>query len=130
MNHFFKPLITLTFVFFTLSAAAAPKQLITHNYTDVESNAFVAGTIPSQHPTRAHSEGRVYWTAVKMACFGHTVDGKCEAVIKMATNTPSPITLGTVTLDLITGLITPLQLSANGYTMIVNGPGETSLFQQ
>lgn len=130
MNRFLKHFTTFALTLFALSAAAAPKQLITHNTTDAESNAFVAGSIPSQHPTRAHSDGRVYWTAVKMACFGHTVDGKCDAVIKMATNTSSPITLGTVTLDLNTGNITPSQLSSNGYTMIVNGPGETTLLQQ
>jgi hypothetical protein len=130
MNRALKQLITLAFSLFTITAFAAPKQMITHNTTDAESNAFVAGSIPSQHPTKAHSDGRVYWTAVKMACFGHTVDGKCQAVIKMASNTPSPITIGTLTVDLNTGVITPSQISANGYTVLVNGPGETTLLQQ
>ncbi len=39
---------------------AAPKHMITHNKTDFESNAYVDGVIPSQHPTRAHSDGRVF----------------------------------------------------------------------
>jgi hypothetical protein len=130
MNRILKQLITLAFALFSITASAAPKHLVTHNMTNVESNAFVAGSIPSQHPTKAHSDGRVYWTAVKMACFGHTVDGKCQALIKMATNTPSPITVGTVTLDLNSGEITPSQISANGFTVIVNGPGETTLLQQ
>lgn len=130
MSRSLKPFITIALSLSAITASAAPKHLITHNTTDAESNAFVAGSIPSQHPTRAHSDGRVFWTAVKMACFGHTVDGKCQAMIKMATNTPYPITVGTVTLDLNTGEITPSQISANGYTIIVNGPGETTLLQQ
>lgn len=107
--------------------ATPPKQLITHNTTDFESNAFVAGTIPSQHPTKAHSDGKVFWTAVKMACFGHTINGKCAALIKMATNTPNPIELGMLTVDLNTGEITPQQITANGFTLTINGPGETTL---
>ena len=109
------------------TAIAAPKQLITHNTTNAESNAFVDGTIPSQHPTKPHSDGKVYWTAVKMACFGHTVDGKCNALILMETNTPTPVTIGTLTMNLDSGDITPKQLSAHGYTITVNGPGETTI---
>ena len=62
-----------------------------------------------------------------MACFGHTVNGTCSAVVKMSTNTANPVTVGTVTMNLDTGDITPKQLSANGYTIIVNGPGETTI---
>ncbi len=127
MNRIIKPFSVLALSLFAATALAAPKHLITHNNTDLESNAFVAGTIPSQYPTKAHSEGRVFWTAVRLACFGHSVNGKCTALIKMATNTPNPITVGTLTMDLVSGEITPLQLSANGYTITVNGPGETTL---
>ena len=109
------------------TAIAAPKQLITHNTTNAESNAFVDGTIPSQHPTKPHSDGKVYWTAVKMACFGHTVDGKCNALILMETNTATPVTIGTLVMNLDSGDITPKQLSAHGYTITVNGPGETTI---
>jgi len=107
--------------------AAPPKQLITHNNTDVESNAYIAGTIPSQNPTKPHSDNKVLWTAVRMACFGHLDNKKCLAVIKMATNTATPVDIGTVSVDVDTGEITPKFLSANGYTMTVNGPGETTL---
>ena len=108
--------------------ATPPKYLITHNNTDVESNAYIAGSIASQHPTKAHSENKVFWTAVKLACFGHTVDNKCSALIKMATNTANPIEIGVLSLDLNTGDITPKQLSANGYTITANDqPGETTI---
>ena len=127
MNHLLKQFTTFGLCLFTATAIAAPKQLITHNTTDAESNAYVAGSIPSQHPTRAHTDGKVFWTAVKMACFGHLVDGKCNALIKMDTNTPNPIEVGTLNLDIVTGDITPLQLTANGYTITVNGPGETTI---
>jgi L-serine deaminase len=114
-------------LFAATAIAAAPKQLITHNTTDLESNAFIDGTIPSTHPTKAHSDGKVFWTAVKMACFGHIIGGKCSAVIKMATNTAAPVVVGMVSMDLETGEITPKQVSGNGYKITVNGPGETTL---
>lgn len=110
-----------------LALAVPPKVLITHNLTDEESNAYVAGTIPSQHPTKAHSDNRVMWASVRMACFGHVVGGRCAALIKMATNTPKPISVGTVTIDLNTGDIQPKFIQANGYEMTVNGPAETTL---
>ena len=127
MNRLIKTLTAGALGLCAATALAAPKQLITHNTTNAESNAYIAGTIPSQHPTKAHSDGKVFWTAVKMACFGHVVDGKCSALILMETNTPNPVTLGTVMLDLDSGDITPKQLSANGYTITVNGPGETTI---
>lgn len=109
------------------AALAAPAYLTTHNNTNEESNAYVAGTIPSPYPTKAHSTRQVYWNMVKMACYGHSTGGKCTALIKMATNTANPIELGTVTMELESGDITPKQLSNQGYTMIVNGPGETTI---
>ena len=109
------------------TALAAPRQLITHNTTDHESNAFVAGSIPSRHPTKAHSDGRVFWTAVRMACFGHIENGQCMALIKMDPNSANPIDIGVITMDLETGDITPKQIISNGYTITVNGPGETTI---
>ncbi len=135
MSRLFKSLaaITLGLTCATSMAATPPRQLVTHNLTDVESNAFVAGTIPSQHPTKAHSDGKVIWTEVRMACFGHTVNGKCAALIKMATGPNdggTPVELGTIILDLNSGEMTPSQLTANGYTMRVNGPGEATISKQ
>ncbi len=127
MNRFIKHLTAGALSLLAAAAIAAPKQLITHNTTDSESNAFVDDIIASQHPTKPHSDGKVFWTAVKMACFGHTIDGKCTALIRMDTNLPTPIDVGHVTMDLETGDITPKQVSNNGYTITVNGPGETTL---
>ncbi len=113
----------------SFALAVPPKMLITHNETNLESNAFVAGTIPSQHPTKANSEGRVMWASVRMACFGHITNGKCPALIKVGTDTDNPIEIGTVTVDLNNGDIQPKSLHANGYSMIVNGPAETTLLK-
>ena len=123
---------SLTTGMLSLCAAAAlatpPKQLITHNTTNVESNAFIDGTLPSSHPTHPHSDGKVFWGEVQIACFGHlSADRKCSALIVMASNTDTPIKIGTLAMDVDTGDITPKQLSANGYTITVNGPGETTL---
>ena len=110
--------------------AAPPRQLITHNRTDVESNAYIAGTSPSRYPTKAHNDSKVIWTEVRMACFGHIVNGTCSALIRMATGPEDggqPIDLGYVSLDMNTGMITPSHISAHGYSLTVNGPGETTL---
>jgi hypothetical protein len=114
----------------TLALAVPPKTLITHNKTNLDSNAFIAGRIPSQHPTRAHSDGKVIWASVNLACRGLLVNGTCPAVIKLNPKGPNPITLGMVNLDLKTGIIQPKELHANGYALIVNGPGETTIIQE
>lgn len=124
---------TSTVIALTLAtgiAIAAPKQLITHNQTNYESSAFVGGVIPPQHPTKPQSDGYLPWTAVRMACFGpYTTNGKCWAVIKMGANTPNPIEVGKVTIDLETGIITPSVLKANGFTFTATGPGEAMITQ-
>ncbi|GEM_PF-919961 len=128
MNRFIKTIVATTIGLATsIAMAASPRQLITHNQTDVESNAFIAGTIPSQHPTKAHSDSKVIWASVRMACFGHTTGGKCWATIKMATDTNNPIEIGQVSIDLETGQIYPSQISANGYTLTAVGLGETTI---
>src|SRR5258708_982475 len=109
------------------TAFAAPKELTTHNQTTLESNAYIAGTIASQHPVKAGTSRRVMWTQVRMACYGHVVNGKCPALVKMGTNTPTPVDIGYLELDLNTGMITPSQISGNGYTLTVNGPAECTL---
>ena len=125
MKLMLKSLSAITLSLSVITAFASPDYLVTHNNTNEESNAFIAGT-PSPYPTSAHSTRKVYWNMVRLACYGHTTDGKCSAVIKMATNS-NPIVIGSVSMDLATGDINPKRLSANGYTLIVNGPGETTL---
>lgn len=126
MNRFTRYATATAIGLFSSVVLAAPQYLITHNLTDVESNAYVAGQA-SPAPTKARSTNLVSWFVVKMACYGHSTNGKCPAEIKMATNTASPILLGTVEMDTETGIITPATLSNNGYTLTVNGPGETTL---
>lgn len=126
MNLLLKSISAITLSLSAVTAFASPEYLITHNNTNVESNAYIAG-IPSIYPSAANSTRKVHWNLVKLACFGHSTGGKCSALIKMATNTRNPVDLGTVTMELATGDITPKQISANGYTLTVNGPGETTL---
>ncbi|MFZ4076922.1 MAG: hypothetical protein ACOYKA_02955 [Legionellaceae bacterium] len=129
MNQIIKTILAVSISLSTSVLFAAPKVLITHNTTDFESNGFVSGTIPSQTPTKAHTDGKVFWATVKLACFGHIVNNKCPALIKMKTDTAEPVELGYVEMDVTTGIITPSELHANGFTMIVNGPGETTLIK-
>ncbi len=127
MNRLQNLLITAVLSVTAATAQASPILLITHNTTDLESEAYIDGRIKSNHPSKAHSDNKVSWVSVKMACFGHTINGNCPALIKMGTNTANPVDIGMVAMNLVTGDITPKQVSGNGYTLIVNGPGETTL---
>lgn len=127
MNQIIKNLVASVFVLTTSTAFASPDYLVTHNKTDVESNAYVSGRA-SNHPTSPHSDGKISWLMVRIACYGHTdAEGRCSAMIKMATNTSHPIELGMVSVHVDTGDILPKQIRNNGYTLTVNGPGETTL---
>lgn len=128
MNLLFKSLSAITLSLSAVTTFASPSYLSTQNTTTEESNAYIAG-VPSIYPTPANSKRDVYWNLVKLACYGHTTGKLCPAVIKMATNTPNPIEVGTVTMDLDTGDISPKRLSNNGYTLIVTGPGEATIIK-
>lgn len=127
MQQLFRLLAITSLSLVATITSASPFFLITHNTTDSESNAFISGMIASPHPSKPHSDNKVSWLSVRMACFGHVVNNQCLAVIKMDTNTDHPIAIGTVNLDLSTGDITPKQISANGYTMTVIGVGESTI---
>jgi len=121
---------SVTAIALSLSAAAsfaAPIYFTTHNNTDKQSNAFIAGTIPSPYPTAPHATKQVYWNMVRFACFGHTTNGKCDALVKMATDTDNPIVVGSLSMDVASGDISPKTLSGNGYTITINGPGEATI---
>lgn len=126
MNSLVTHLSSITLCLSAATALATPTHLITHNLTNVESNAYVAG-IPSPYPSKANFDSKVEWNLVQFVCFGHTVNNECAAEIMMATNTANPVSLGTVSMHMKTGIITPSTLSANGYTITVNGPGESTI---
>ncbi len=64
------------------------------------------------------------WAAVRLVCVGHN---PCWAVVKMETNTTHPVDIGTVTIDLDNGNITPSVITGNGYKLFVNKPGEVTI---
>lgn len=127
MNFMLKSITAITLSLSAATTLATPVYLTTHNNTDLESNAYIAGTMASPYPTAPNSTRQVYWNMVRLACYGHTSNGRCPALIKMATNTSNPIEIGYVSMELETGDITPKQLSAKGYTLTVNGPGEATI---
>lgn len=127
MNFMLKSLSALALTVSLSAAFAAPIHLTTHNNTNEESNAFVAGIIPSPHPTAAYSTRQVYWNMVRIACYGHTVAGKCPATVKMATNTANPIAIAEVSMNLESGVITVDKVLNTQYSITVNGLGETTL---
>ena len=106
---------------------AAPSFLVTHNLSDAESNAYIDGTVGSPFPSKAWSDNAVSWVSVRMACIGHTHNNQCKALVKVATNTPNPLAIGWMTMDLTNGEITPKEVFGNGYSLTVNGPGEVTL---
>lgn len=127
MNVILKRFTAIALSLSAATALAAPSYFTTHNDTDVQSNSFIDGKIPSPYPTAPHATKTVLWNLVKLACYGHTTNGKCSALVKVATNTANPIEVGSLTLDLASGDISPKTLSANGYTITVNGIGEATI---
>ncbi|ARB91724.1 hypothetical protein [Legionella longbeachae] len=126
MNLIFKGFSAVLLSLGAATTFAAPEYLTTHNNTSEESNAYIAGA-PSLYPTPANTTKKVFWNLVKMACYGHTTNGKCSASIKMATNTPDPIDIADVTLDLNSGTITVVKQKNYNYTFTINGPGEATI---
>jgi hypothetical protein len=107
-----------------------PKFLITNNSTDVESNAYVDSVIPSQHPSKAHSTTKVSWLEVRLACYQRAPNGICSALVKMETGPNDgghPVDVGIISMNLNTGAFLQNKISGNGYTVTVNGPGETTI---
>jgi len=129
MRSVFKYLSAITLALTALNAAAMPTHYITHNDTDLETNAFISGEIASPFPTIAHTTRKVAWKMVRLGC-GRTTNGLCAAVIKLGTDTPDPIFIGTLYMDMDSGEITPQMISANGYTLQVNGIAEVTIFKE
>lgn len=127
MNVMLKSISAIALSLTAVSAFAEPGYLITHNNTDVESNAYVGGSTPSPYPTPAHNSRQIPWGLVRLACWGNTTNGRCPAKIMMATNTNNPVELGWVSMELESGDISPKKVSGNGYTLVVNGPGEATV---
>lgn len=134
MNFLFKTLIATAFIMSTSMTFARPTPikhppttgLITHNLTNEDSNAFINGTIPSIYPTQRQSERTVPWPFVHLICKNYLVDNQCNATIVMSPKS-NPVTIGSVSMDLETGEITPKQLRAHGYKVSVIGVGEVTL---
>ncbi|MGQ3889788.1 hypothetical protein ACQUW5_12255 [Legionella sp. CNM-1927-20] len=111
---------------FTAELLAAPKAMITHNLTDTTTNAYVDG-VPAPEPAGPYATTKVPWTIVKIGCSKHKEEGVCPAVIKMDIDSSSPIIVGTLYVDLESGVIMPAKISANGFTVEVNAPGEITV---
>ncbi|GGI80283.1 hypothetical protein [Legionella impletisoli] len=124
MSRFTKALIGASL---SLAAAASfalpPTELVSHNNTDVSSQAYLGPNLDiPQQPTAPGAVKRVSWVSVRILCMNTPKPGICPA--KIALNTTPQTTLGVVELNLATGDINPKVLSANGYKMTVIKPGE------
>lgn len=119
--------ITLSFGIAT-AFATPPTYLTTYNHADKDSRAFIDGTVPSPDILKPRKAPYTkLWNIVRLACQGHTTkDKKCKAVIKMDPNDKA-IVVGTLTMNLDTGDITPISVSGNGYTIKVLGAGEVEI---
>lgn len=126
MNLIFKSFSAALLSLSAVTTFASPEFLITHNNTNEESNAYIAG-VPSPHPTPANTTKKVYWNMVKLACYGHAPGGKCRATIKMATDTATPKDVADVILDVNSGVITLEKHKNPGYEFIIHGPGEATI---
>lgn len=112
----------------TTLALASPRSLITHNRTSFQSNAFTDGTIPSAYPTPKGQDGSVLWMLVRLACIGHTTNGQCSAVVKVATDTANPVDVAKLSMNLESGVITLLESYTTAYRVIIHSnPGEVTI---
>lgn len=129
MNRFVNAAIAVTFGLATSVAGAAGMALITHNKTDMISKAMIDGSIPSTHPALPQKDTKISWAEVRLVC-GPRLDaaGLCHALVKMISpSNGSEFDLGWVYMNIDNGDITPKTLTANGYTLTVNGPAETTI---
>jgi len=116
----------LTITLSSAVALAGPEELVTHNDTDLVANVLIDERFLSV-PSTPHKTSAIHWYMVRSACYRPSQHDICPATILMDYNTPHPIVLGDIKMNLNTGEIIPAHLSNNGYTMTVNGPGEFTL---
>lgn len=128
MKRITQYLTALTLGLAATTSFAAPQYLITNNLTNVESNAFIDGVYPSSSPSKANSVNMVPWFVVQLACYHHSIGRQCPATLKMATDTPTPIDLANVQINLDTGAVTVLSSNSDtNYKLSVNGIANVTL---
>ncbi|WP_419421287.1 hypothetical protein ACNVED_15570 (plasmid) [Legionella sp. D16C41] len=124
-----KTLVGLNTIFFATFALASPQAMITHNLTTTTTNAYVDG-MAAPEPAAPNSTTRVPWHIVKLGCHKHRTEGVCPAVIKMDIDSDSAIEIGTLYVNLDNGVITPAKISAHGFAVYVNAPGEITVVSE
>lgn len=118
-------LCSLTLGMSSLYAAVAPHVFTTKNYTKYQSNAKVKNTW-SPYPTppgtpSSPSVRSVPWMGLKLIC-GLTAS-TCSAKIYMKTDTGSPVFVGEGQMDMSTGVVSPSELTNNGFRLTSTEPG-------
>lgn len=126
MNRLISCALTLTVITFTANALATPKAFITHNLTNTTTNVYVDG-VAAPNPAMPSATTKVSWFIVKTGCQKHKEEGVCPAIIKMDIEKDIPVEVGTLNVDLESGVITPSRISGNGFVVIVNAPGEITV---
>jgi hypothetical protein len=129
MIQFRKIFVVALAGFLGVAYAELPRQLVTHNLTNVWSNAYINNQFATdRHATPPHQTKGVPWIEVLMACKQYLINGVCWATVKMDTK-GSPVELCKVGLNMTTGELTPESRCAgnNGYSFTVDGKGVATL---
>lgn len=126
MKQFLTGTLILGSSLFAASVIASPKAMVIHNLSDTITNAYVDG-VAGPEPTEPNATSRVRWFIVKAGCRKHTNEGICPVVIKMDIESDSPIVVGTIYIDLESGMISPQKISGNGFAVTADGPAEVSV---
>lgn len=125
MNALLKGVAAMTLGLSSALAFAAPTHLITDNQTNFQSNAFINGTVQSPYPTPKMTKKKLLWSMVQLACSPYVDSQKqCSALIRMGTDTPNPVDVGWLKMNMSTGEITPTEVRHNGFIIKVIGAGE------
>ncbi|MFY7698187.1 MAG: hypothetical protein ACOVQX_05180 [Legionella sp.] len=117
MNRLTKFLCTASLVLPLSAAFATPEYLTTENRTNATTKAYLFGQLPPQHPVKPGKTYHLPWSKIKMLCIGLKT---CHATIKMSGDPTKPETeVGSLKLEIETGIITPAIIINNGYKVEV-----------
>ena len=117
-----KILLGSTLFAITSTVFAAPTDLTTTNNTNHGMVFAKIGAYKSPEPVPAHQERKREWNNVKFLCTIQRVSTNCTAEILVEHDVSGQVeSLGNMTINLDTGVLTPASLSSAHYNMNVVG---------
>ncbi len=128
MNCLKKILLGSTLIALTSSAFASPANLTTVNNSNHGKVYAKIGFYTSPEPVLPHQTRSRDWRSVQGLCGINGMPDKCSAeIIVKNDNNRREESLGTMTMDVKTGEITPGNLSSAHYNLVVTGTAHVTV---